>query len=599
MNRLAVLIGAGVATSLALAVGIGWNHFTSKPSAVQALRTGAEKIASGPEKPAKRPATVVKKPAPVPQPAQKATPPAKAPEKSAAPQAKTLVPPAFDIVRVEPDGSVVLAGRSAPNAQVDIVLDGKVVATVRADAGGAWTYVPDRPLFSGSHQLTLQAHEKDGTVRADQVLTVSMKPARRGGVPLVLLTTPNAPTKVLQKPAPERKEEKPAAPRVAQAGEPQETPDETAAEKPAAAEAEKSASEEAEEPAAAEAAKPPAAEAESPARTAGSGTSGESSEKASAPAAGKSVAASSRMRPEEEKKPAPPPRTLVLSTVDYDEDGRIFFTGRAQAGAALRLYVDNRYLADVRAGETGAWEWRGAASIEPGRHALRIDRLTPQGRVVERIELPFVREDVRRVAEARAAAGNPALKRKLEARTKAASAPREPESAAEEAAKPQKRGEEKTATEKTAKRQAEAGKEQRTQGELAATVAQVAPRASVADTAARPATEKERPAAKPKKETGAAPGAAGPKMGLIIVQPGNNLWNISRVIYGRGVRYTTIYEANRDQIRDPDLIYPGQVFKAPGLPPRKITINPERKTPLSPRELEKAPLADEAAPTAH
>ena len=76
-----------------------------------------------------------------------------------------------------------------------------------------------------------------------------------------------------------------------------------------------------------------------------------------------------------------------------------------------------------------------------------------------------------------------------------------------------------------------------------------------------------------------------------MVQPGNNLWNISRVLYGRGIRYTVIYQANRDQIRDPDLIYPGQVFKAPGIPPKKLLIDPRRRKRLSPEELEKAPLA--------
>ena len=52
----------------------------------------------------------------------------------------------------------------------------------------------------------------------------------------------------------------------------------------------------------------------------------------------------------------------------------------------------------------------------------------------------------------------------------------------------------------------------------------------------------------------------------VVVQPGNSLWRIARRTYGRGISYTTIYEANRDQIRDPDLIYPGQVFELPGLP---------------------------------
>ncbi len=51
--------------------------------------------------------------------------------------------------------------------------------------------------------------------------------------------------------------------------------------------------------------------------------------------------------------------------------------------------------------------------------------------------------------------------------------------------------------------------------------------------------------------------------GKVIVQPGNSLWRIARRVYGRGVQYTVIYEANAGQIRDPDLIYPGQIFDVP------------------------------------
>lgn len=50
---------------------------------------------------------------------------------------------------------------------------------------------------------------------------------------------------------------------------------------------------------------------------------------------------------------------------------------------------------------------------------------------------------------------------------------------------------------------------------------------------------------------------------VVIVQPGNSLWRIARRVYGSGFAYTTIYEANRDQIRNPDLIYPGQIFALP------------------------------------
>jgi LysM repeat protein len=49
----------------------------------------------------------------------------------------------------------------------------------------------------------------------------------------------------------------------------------------------------------------------------------------------------------------------------------------------------------------------------------------------------------------------------------------------------------------------------------------------------------------------------------IVVQPGNSLWKMARESYGEGVRYTVIYEANKDQIANPDLIYPGQVFSVP------------------------------------
>ena len=51
--------------------------------------------------------------------------------------------------------------------------------------------------------------------------------------------------------------------------------------------------------------------------------------------------------------------------------------------------------------------------------------------------------------------------------------------------------------------------------------------------------------------------------GQVIVQPGNSLWRIARRTYGQGVRYTIIFLANRDQITEPDLIYPGQVFTLP------------------------------------
>ena len=46
-------------------------------------------------------------------------------------------------------------------------------------------------------------------------------------------------------------------------------------------------------------------------------------------------------------------------------------------------------------------------------------------------------------------------------------------------------------------------------------------------------------------------------------KPGDYLWRIARERYGTGFQYTQIYAANRAQIRDPDLIFPGQIFVVP------------------------------------
>jgi nucleoid-associated protein YgaU len=54
--------------------------------------------------------------------------------------------------------------------------------------------------------------------------------------------------------------------------------------------------------------------------------------------------------------------------------------------------------------------------------------------------------------------------------------------------------------------------------------------------------------------------------GRVIIRKGDTLWEISRRTYGEGQRYTVIYLANGDQIRDPDLIYPAQVFRLPETP---------------------------------
>ena len=65
------------------------------------------------------------------------------------------------------------------------------------------------------------------------------------------------------------------------------------------------------------------------------------------------------------------------------------------------------------------------------------------------------------------------------------------------------------------------------------------------------------PTAERRADTGAPPASR------TVVEPGNSLWRLALRRYGHGAEYGVIYRANREQIRDPDLIYPGQVFVIP------------------------------------
>jgi nucleoid-associated protein YgaU len=68
--------------------------------------------------------------------------------------------------------------------------------------------------------------------------------------------------------------------------------------------------------------------------------------------------------------------------------------------------------------------------------------------------------------------------------------------------------------------------------------------------------------------------------GQVIVQPGNSLWHIARRLLGGGTHFVLLYQGNRNQIRDPNLIYPGQVFDLP-----KPPSNAEPPQPTHPHEI--------------
>ncbi len=165
----------------------------------------------------------------------------------------------------------------------------------------------------------------------------------------------------------------------------------------------------------------------------------------------------------------------AVEAVEVEND-RLYIAGVTVPSGRVRVYVDDQFVGEAKAGPSGRWLLEAGRSLEPGRYRVRADQVTgDKGRVVARGEVPFERE-----------------------------------------------------AETVALRPVSVSGEGSGAGATGATTS----------------------------GTLAAPQA-------VIIRRGDNLWRISRRHYGRGIRYTTIYRANTDQIRDPNWIYPGQVFTMP------------------------------------
>ena|SRR6056297_4130822 len=70
----------------------------------------------------------------------------------------------------------------------------------------------------------------------------------------------------------------------------------------------------------------------------------------------------------------------------------------------------------------------------------------------------------------------------------------------------------------------------------------------------------------PARIVAASPMRVGEGVSIITVQPGFTLWGIAEANFGQGISYVQIFDENRDSIRDPDWIFPGQIFRLPDLP---------------------------------
>jgi LysM repeat protein len=115
--------------------------------------------------------------------------------------------PSFDIVKVDPSGVAVIAGRAAPGAKVTVLDGSKPLGQTTADDRGEWVLVPTDPISPGERQLTLEAADPrtGATTKSTDTVALAVAPPasgqRGGGTVAVLLPgNENKPAQALQVP---------------------------------------------------------------------------------------------------------------------------------------------------------------------------------------------------------------------------------------------------------------------------------------------------------------------------------------------------------------------------------------------------------------
>ncbi|WP_343313748.1 Ig-like domain-containing protein [Brucella sp. BE17] len=125
--------------------------------------------------------------------------------------AQQVKTPVFDILRVDRDGSVVIAGKATPNSNVEVVAGARVVGAAKAGANGDFAVVLDNPLKPGDHQLVLRARNESRAVTSAETAIVSV-PATEDGQVLALVEAPGQASRLITRP-----DTKPAAQSTASA----------------------------------------------------------------------------------------------------------------------------------------------------------------------------------------------------------------------------------------------------------------------------------------------------------------------------------------------------------------------------------------------
>ncbi|WP_052951470.1 LysM peptidoglycan-binding domain-containing protein [Devosia soli] len=536
-------------------------------------------------------------------PALDVTPPAE-PEAGAADK---VVAATFGLLRAEPDGSVVIAGSGTPGSEVEVFSNGALLGSATVENSGDWVLVPDAPLPPGGVEITLAERGKEAQSEQSFVVVINDDKTSQ---PLVVASVPGQASEVLQgldRPAPSAPTQvataeqtapvTPAPAPAAPAATP--TPPTTATAAPVPSAEAPTTPAPAEQPSALatppatvpampspetapsptpaspatptpsqsiagtnqpaqpvpapEAAPAPSTETASPAAPATEPAAPQETTVAAAPAVEPTPA------PVEAQQLADIPPTIDAIEIEGD---RTFFAGGGPDGGVVRLYVDDTFIADTTI-EGGRWLVEAGAVLAAPSQRVRADLLGPgSSDVLARVEVDFVVDVPAGEGSETAVASNDAVPAEQ-------LAPAEPSSTSPAVTAPKPSSPAANPPAETTTQAAADAPAPVAEAEIPATEpSEPSAPPATPEPSEVPAPAQPQPAAEPAVPTMVAVSVGGPDAqrfasGKAIIRRGDNLWTIARRVYGEGMKYTTIYEANAGQIRDPDRIYPGQVFSLP------------------------------------
>ncbi|MBY3175684.1 LysM peptidoglycan-binding domain-containing protein [Rhizobium leguminosarum] len=464
--------------------------------------------------------------------------------------------PAFDVLRVEPDGSTVIAGSAEPNGKLEVLDGEKVVTTANVDASGDFAAVLDDPLPAGDHQLVLKFTGKDGkSTLSEEVATISVPKDGNGANLLAMVSKPGTASRIITAPK--------AGTEVADASNPM---------------------------------APPAAPAATAAATGELALQTPNLTDTPSGAADTAPAIPGTAAPDKTNVP-----DVMVNAVEI-EGNKIFIAGTTRSNAKVIGYADDRLVGQDTAGSDGHFVIDGVVALSVGDHKIRVDVVDPAGKVIVRAAVNFNRpagDQVRVAAQSAPAEANGASSMvlldegelgKLKAEVGKAFGLLKGLFANGKLPGAEQLAAARSATEFALRSVADF----RPAADAPDAFRQTSGSASqVAGNALKllqglPGDAKSVGAALEKlggmiAELTAAPAPATPSANdvgsnqpktieqapltannaAVIIRRGDTLWQISRRTYGLGVRYTTIYIANEDKIINPDRIRPGQIFGLP------------------------------------